>query len=273
MAKRGKIIQLPLFSFLDTEPAAEPHVISRENEPSFAPHSELLEAEESELQGRRVENESPQAKMEFVLGLRVRGIADVNVLRALELVPREAFAPHKYRDLALRDVALPIACGQTMPEPFLVARMIEALRVEPGQRVLEIGTGSGYATAILASLGAKVDSYERFKTLAHAAKTRLAQLAPANVSVVWGDGLTLAADSGPYDRILVHGVLNQEPDHFLELLADGGVIVAGRRQEGVAKQEAVTKIVRYAHKQSGFERQEIGLARMPALLEGLSQVL
>jgi protein-L-isoaspartate(D-aspartate) O-methyltransferase len=190
--------------------------------------------------------------MEFVLGLRVRGIADVNVLRALELVPREAFAPHKYRDLALRDVALPIACGQTMPEPFLVARMIEALRVEPGQRVLEIGTGSGYATAILASLGAKVVSYERFKTLAHAAQTRLAQLAPANVSVVWGDGLALAADSGPYDRILVHGVLNQEPDHFLELLADGGVIVAGRRQEGVAKQEAVTKIVRYAHKQSGL---------------------
>ena len=267
MAKRGKIIQLPLFSFLDPEPANQPLEVNRDIEPVLETAVAEIEAEEIEPQPRRKENESPQAKMEFVLDLRVRGISDVNVLRALELVPREFFAPHKYRDLSLRDVALPIPCGQTMPEPFLVARMIEALRVEPGHRVLEIGTGSGYATAILASLGARVDSYERFKTLALAAETRLAQLALDGVKVIWGDGLALAGDSGPYDRILVHGVLDREPDHFLSLLTDGGVIVAGRRMG------SGTKIVRYGHKQTGFEHQEIGLARMPALLNGLSHVL
>ena len=267
MAKRGKIIQLPLFSFLDPEPASASQDINRDVEPLLDTELASLENEESEPEVRRIENESPQAKMEFVLGLRVRGISDVNVLRALELVPREAFAPHKYRDLALRDVALPIPCGQTMPEPFLVARMIEALRVEPGHRVLEIGTGSGYATAILASLGAKVDSFERFKSLALAAQTRLEQLSPDNIKVIWGDGLALPADSGPYDRILVHGVLPHAPEHFIELLTEGAVIVAGQRVEDL------TKIVRYAHKLSGFERYEIGLARMPALLTGVSQVL
>ena len=127
--------------------------------------------------------------MSFVLRLRARGLADVAVLRALETVPRHLFVPHLYADLAWRDIALPIACGQTMSEPFTLARVMEALRVAPGHRVLEVGAGSGYATAILARLGAEVVSFERYRTLATEASVRLRELGFANARVIHGDGL------------------------------------------------------------------------------------
>jgi UDP-N-acetylenolpyruvoylglucosamine reductase len=98
------------------------------------------------------EAEAAQAVMAFLLRMRARGISDVAVLRALETTPRDLFVPHRYRDLALRDMALPIPCGQTMPEAWLVAVMMEALDLAPHHRVLEIGAGSGYATAIAARL-------------------------------------------------------------------------------------------------------------------------
>ena len=94
------------------------------------------------------EARAAQTLMAFLLRMRARGISDVAVLRALETTPRELFVPHRYRDLALRDIALPIPCGQTMPEAWLVARMMEALDLEPRHRLLEIGAGSGYATAM-----------------------------------------------------------------------------------------------------------------------------
>ena len=107
-----------------------------------------------------------QARMAFLLALRARGLADVAVLRALEIAPREVFVPRRHADLALRDIALPISCGQTMPEPYLVGRMMEALDVRSDHCTLEIGAGSGYATAILAQLSGIVLSYERFRSLA-----------------------------------------------------------------------------------------------------------
>src|SRR3954467_14590595 len=107
-----------------------------------------------------------QTTMQFLLRLRERGIAQIGVLRALETIPRETFVPHRHADLAWRDMALPIACGQTMPEPYLVARMVEALGVHPGHRVLEIGTGNGYSAAILSKIASEVVTVERYKTLA-----------------------------------------------------------------------------------------------------------
>src|SRR6202162_2631673 len=126
--------------------------------------------------------------MEFLLTLRRRGIGDQGVLRAMDEVPRERFVETDFTDAAYADRALPISCGQTISQPYVVAYMTEQLALEPHHRVLEIGTGSGYQAAVLSRLAREVVSVERFRTLAEAARTRLETLGYRNVTVVVGDG-------------------------------------------------------------------------------------
>src|SRR5437899_7352620 len=114
--------------------------------------------------------------MQFLLGLRRRGIADPAVLRAMDEVPREHFVESSFLDAAYADRALPIACGQTISQPYVVAYMTEQLGVRPDHRVLEVGTGSGYQAAVLSRLAREVITVERFRTLAEAARTRLETL-------------------------------------------------------------------------------------------------
>jgi protein-L-isoaspartate(D-aspartate) O-methyltransferase len=137
------------------------------------------------------------------------------------------FVPRRHADLALREVALPISCGQTMPEPYLVGRMMEALDVQAGHCTLEIGAGSGYATAILAQLSGIVLSFERFRSLALEAQTRLEALGLTNARVEWDDGLEAGPAAGPFDRILVHGLL-EDTESLDAALLDGGLMVFGR---------------------------------------------
>ena len=122
-------------------------------------------------------------RMQFMLSLRRRGIGDAAVLRALDEVPREHFVSNEFQDAAYADQALPIACGQTISQPFVVAYMTEQLGVRPEHRVLEIGTGSGYQAAILSRLAGEVVSIERYRTLAEAARARLATLGYQNVEI------------------------------------------------------------------------------------------
>ena len=194
---------------------------------------------------------SPQAVMAFLLRLRARGISDVGVLRALELVPRDLFVPIRYRDLAWRDMALPIACGQTMPEAWLVARMLEALDLDRSHRVLEIGTGSGYATAMLAQLAGEVVSYDIFEALSVESRARLTNLGLKNVEIRHGDAFELLATIGQFDRILVHGIVQWMPDALLGALKDGGVMVLGRR--GGTKHAMLTKLVKQGAEHSETE--------------------
>lgn len=168
-----------------------------------------------------------EAKAAFHLRLRARGLRDIDVLRAMERVPRRAFVPHHYLDLAERDLALPIAGGQTLNEPWLIGRMIEALDVRRESRVLVVGAGTGYSSAIVAHLGAEVIGLERCRSLAAAAQARLADLALDNAAVVWADGLA-ASKGGPFDRILVHAVLADLPEVLTGRLEGGGVLVAAR---------------------------------------------
>ena len=136
--------------------------------------------------------------------------------------------PRRYLDLAQRDLALPIDCGQTLPEPWLVARLIEAAKVERKHRVLEIGAGTGYATAILSHLAADVISLERYQSLAIAAQARLDAQGIENAAVVWGDGLALPASLDPVDRIVVHGLLDPVPETLTDRLVEGGMLVCVR---------------------------------------------
>lgn len=203
-----------------------------------------------------------QATMQFLLRLRERGIGAISVLRALETIPRERFVPHRHADLAWRDIALPIPCGQTMHEPFLVARMVEALAVEPGHRVLEIGAGNGYSAAVLSRLAKEVVTVERFEALAVAAATRLGALGLDNVKVVCGDGLALDDDLGLFDRILVQGVIESLPDSLVNRLTEGGIIVFGERGE----RRRDSSLMRLVHGANGFRRERVAACRLQPLI-------
>lgn len=166
----------------------------------------------------------------FVMALRGRGMRDTAILRAMEQVPREPFVPEAHRAQARRDLALPLPCGASMTAPTRVAQMLALLRVEPGQRVLEIGTGSGYVTALLARLGAgAVLSLERYATLARQAAARL--IALSEVHVVQADGLAPELPDGGFDRILVHGSVEAIPAHWRAALEPGGRLVTGLSQD------------------------------------------
>jgi protein-L-isoaspartate(D-aspartate) O-methyltransferase len=163
--------------------------------------------------------------MEFLLGLRRHGIMDAGVLRAMDEVPREHFVAASHADVAYADQALPIACGQTISQPYVVAYMTERLAVAPEHRVLEVGTGSGYQAAILSRLCREVVSIERYRTLAEAARIRLATLGYTNVEVVVGDGLIGAPDKAPFDRIIVTAAAEEVPQALVDQLGEGGIMV------------------------------------------------
>jgi protein-L-isoaspartate(D-aspartate) O-methyltransferase len=164
-------------------------------------------------------------RMQFLLGLRRRGIGDAAVLRAMDEVPREHFVEGPFVDAAYADQALPIACGQTISQPYVVAYMTEQLGVRPDHRVLEVGTGSGYQAAVLSRLAREVVSVERYRTLAEAARNRLAVLGYKNVDVRAGDGLAGLPDRAPYDRIIVTAAAETIPQALVGELAEGGVMV------------------------------------------------
>jgi len=157
--------------------------------------------------------------------LRARGIEDERVLDAMSRMPRHEFTAERYRDQAYEDYPLPIGEGQTISQPYIVASMLAALALTPSDRVLEVGTGSGYVTALLAELAAQVVSVERFGALADDAANLLAHLGYSNVKVIVGDGSQGYAASAPYDAIIVSAAALEVPHPLLEQLAEGGRMI------------------------------------------------
>jgi len=168
--------------------------------------------------------------------LRARGIKDERVLAAMETVPRHSFLSGEQAAHAYDDAALPSEEGQTISQPYMVAVMSEALRVSPGMRVLELGTGTGYQTAILAALAkpGRVCSIERFAALAQHAGERLRELGVDNVEIAVGDGtLGWPAAGATFERILITAAAPQVPGPVEAQLADGGILVAPIGKEGM----------------------------------------
>jgi protein-L-isoaspartate(D-aspartate) O-methyltransferase len=157
--------------------------------------------------------------------LRARGVRDERVLDAMARVPRHEFAPERYRDQAYEDHPLPIGEGQTISQPYIVAVMLEALALSPQDRVLEVGTGSGYVTALLAELAAQVLSMERHAALADAARELLADMGYTNVRVIVGDGSHGFPECAPYDAIIVSAAAAELPSALLAQLAVGGRMI------------------------------------------------
>jgi protein-L-isoaspartate(D-aspartate) O-methyltransferase len=157
--------------------------------------------------------------------LRRRGIRDERVLKAMLEVPRHEFVPGPFVAAAYDDRPLPIGESETISQPYIVAAMTEAGRVEPGTKALEIGTGSGYQSAVLACMGARVYSLERNAQLAEAARARLIRLGYTTVEVILGDGSEGYAGAAPYDVIIVTAAAPRAPQVLLEQLAEGGRMV------------------------------------------------
>jgi protein-L-isoaspartate(D-aspartate) O-methyltransferase len=164
-------------------------------------------------------------RMEFQLSLRRRGISNQAVLRAMDEVPREYFVTAAFVGSAYADQALPIDCGQTISQPYVVAYMTELLEIEPQHRVLEIGTGSGYQAAILSRLAREVVTIERYRTLADMARDRIKTLGYANISALVGDGMKGAPGQALFDRIIVTAAAAEAPQALIDQLAEGGKMV------------------------------------------------
>jgi len=157
--------------------------------------------------------------------LRRRGIRDQRVLEAMARVPRHEFAGERYRDQAYEDHPLPIGNGQTISQPYIVALMLEALELEPDNIVLEVGTGSGYVTALLAELAQQVFSIERHEALAESARDLIACLGYTNVKIIAGDGTQGYPPAAPFDAILVSAAAPDLPPALIAQLAESGRMI------------------------------------------------
>jgi protein-L-isoaspartate(D-aspartate) O-methyltransferase len=214
------------------------------------------------------EEQQDVGRMEFLLTLRRRGIGDQAVLRAMDEVPRERFVETEFGGEAYADQALPIPCGQTISQPYVVAYMTEQLAVRAHHKVLEVGTGSGYQAAVLSRLAREVVSIERYRTLADKARERLHALGYDNVEVVVGDGFAGVPGKAPYERILVTAAAGQVPQALLDQLADDGVMVLP-----LGHHDGAQHILKLTKSQTGIARQDLIAVRFVPLLPGQAQEL
>jgi protein-L-isoaspartate(D-aspartate) O-methyltransferase len=195
--------------------------------------------------------------------LRHRGLADERVLAAMERVPRHEFAPERYRGQAYEDHPLPIGEGQTISQPYIVALMLEALEISPADKVLEIGSGSGYVTALLAELAARVISIERHASLAESAAAQLERLGYSNVKLVTGDGTRGFPEAAPYDAIIVSAAAPEMPPDLIAQLGEGGRMIIPLGAEDAQQ-------LRLVHMENGQPRIEYReLCRFVPLIPGV----
>jgi len=207
-------------------------------------------------------------RMEFLLTLRRRGISDKSVLRAMDEVPRDRFVETSFADGAYADQALPIACGQTISQPYVVAYMTEHLAVQPQHRVLEVGAGSGYQAAVLSRLAKQVVSIERYRTLADGARDRLRSLGYDNVEVVVGDGFAGVPGRAPYDRIIVTAAAETIPQTLLDQLADDGIMILP-----LGSHEGSQHLIKITKSQTGTRRENLIAVRFVPMLPGQAEEL
>ncbi|MFC3077562.1 protein-L-isoaspartate(D-aspartate) O-methyltransferase [Phenylobacterium terrae] len=215
------------------------------------------------------ETDTPETRMaRLILALRSQGVTDPKVLNAIETTPREIFTPDLFKERAWEDSALPIACGQTISQPFIVGLMTQALQLEPRARVLEIGTGSGYQTTVLSKLSRLVYTVERYRTLLREAEARFKVLGLTNVITRFGDGGEGWPEQAPFDRVMVTAAAPNEPTKLLAQLKPTGVLVAPIGKGPVQSLRRYT-----GDGQGGFKVEELTEVRFVPLLDGVAREL
>jgi protein-L-isoaspartate(D-aspartate) O-methyltransferase len=205
---------------------------------------------------------------DLILRLRRTGITDQHVLGAIESVPRDVFVPAESRAEAYAERALPIDCGQTISAPIIVGMMTAALDLGDRDRVLEIGTGTGYQAAILSKLCRRVYTIDRFRTLITAAVSRFRTLRISNITTLVGDGTKGWPEQAPFDRIIVTAAGETVPEALLSQIRVGGIIVAP-----VGPQHGVQKLLRIERTGTGYETKDLADVRFVPLIPGKAERL
>lgn len=207
-----------------------------------------------------------ETKMQFLFHIRSRGVTDSRVLRAMEEVDRARFVRGLFVGRAHEDMPLPIACGQTISQPSVVAIMTQALQVSPRDKVLEVGTGSGYQAAILSKLARRVYTVDRHARLVREAQNVFDDLGLVNITAMAADGSFGLAEQAPFDRIIVTAAAEDPPGPLLAQLKIGGIMVVP-----VGQSDAVQSLIRVCRTQEGFDYDELRPVRFVPLLEGLGR--
>jgi protein-L-isoaspartate(D-aspartate) O-methyltransferase len=204
-----------------------------------------------------------QRKIRMIMALRKAGVADTRVLAAMERTPREVFVPAPFRDKAYEDMTLPIGSGQTLSQPAVVGRMTQALELGERMKILEVGTGSGYQTAILSRLCRRVYTVERHRELLHEAEKRFKQLGLTNITAWIADGNRGWPEQAPFQRILVTAAAAQIPETLLDQLGDDGIMVVP-----VGPRHGAQVLTRISRTPAGFETESLGPIRFVPLTAG-----
>ena len=207
-----------------------------------------------------------ERKMQFLFQLRQRGVTNSRVLNAMEAIDRGPFVRGVFADRAYDDTPLPITCGQTISQPSVVGLMTQALDVQPKNKVLEIGTGSGYQAAILAKLARRVYTIDRHRSLVTAARQIFDELGLHTITAITGDGSFGIEEQAPFDRIIVTAAAEDPPGPLLAQLAIGGIMVLP-----VGQSDHVQSLIKVTRTEDGFEYEEILPVRFVPLVEGLGQ--
>lgn len=210
----------------------------------------------------------PDPRMiQLVMALRGGGVTDMAVLAAMERTPREVFVPERFSDQAFDDRPLPIDCGQTISQPLIVGLMTQALKIGDRDKVLEIGTGSGYQAAILSKLARRVYSVERYRTLSRIAEERFHSQGINNIVTRIGDGSLGWPEQAPFDRIILTASAPKRPDKILEQLKDGGIAVApvDRGKEQI--------LVRYEKHNGEITQTDLMTVRFVPLVKGVAKAM
>ena len=205
-----------------------------------------------------------ESKAFLILKLRQFGISNKEILACIENLDRSDFVSENFLDRCLEDIPLPIDCGQTISQPSLVAFMTQQLEIPQRSKVLEIGTGSGYQTAILAKLSSRVYSIERYKTLADMAKKRLEKLNISNVTILLNDGFFGYAPQAPFDRIILTAAVEEIPSLVISQLKVGGIMIV---PVGLPNQkQSLLKVIK---NEKGLDITELMSVRFVQMKEGL----
>ena len=207
---------------------------------------------------------SAETKMQFLFALRSKGVTDTRVLTAMERVDRAAFVKGIFAERAYEDMPLPISCGQTISQPSIVGIMTQALKVSPRDKVLEIGTGSGYQAAILSHLARRVYTVDRYRRLVIQAQAIFTAQDITNITTFTGDGSHGFAEHAPFDRILLTAAAEDPPGPLLAQLRVGGIMVLP-----VGQSNTVQSLIRVTRLETGFNYEELRPVRFVPLLEGL----